>query len=262
MRRVDVEEAAAVAAELLDRDLRGGRAERQGLLSCAELLTFLLELERLLHQIHRLVGRKGLHHALRDQRAGKQERQRQQDVKGRARQVGPDTADAVRLLAREAARERDQHRHPGRRREEILHAEPQHLCEVAHRRLAAVALPVGVADEAHCGVERRVRRDGAEILWIEGKQVLQPLQRIDGGEADEVEPQHAPQIALPVHLLFSLYSGRAVDEVLQRREKPVAAHVHVRHVRAERLDEQQQRAEVDGALQKRVHQKSSGLRRA
>ena len=279
MRRVDVEEAAAVGAELLDRDLRGRRPERQGLLLGARLfhdrlavlvgerlavgaVLRLLELERLLHQIHRLVGREGLHHALRDEDPGEQERQRQQNVQGRAGQVGPDVADAVRLLAREAARERDQHRHAGRRREEVLHAEPQHLREIAHRRLAAVALPVGVGDEAHCGVERRVRRNGAEFLGIEWKQVLQSLQRVDGSEADEVEPEHTPQVALPVHLLFGPHPGRAVDEALQRREEPAAAFVHVGHVGTERLDEQDKHAEVDGALQERVHQKSSGLRSA
>ena len=80
MRRVDVEEAAAVGAEHLDRDLRSGRAHRQRLLVGALVLHHrlaLVVLQRLavgarlgllvlhdLERLHFLVGVEVLHHAL------------------------------------------------------------------------------------------------------------------------------------------------------------------------------------------------------
>ena len=55
--------------------------------------------------------------------------------------------------AREAADEGHEHCHAGGGRDEVLDGQAQHLCQVAHRALAAVALPVRVGDEADGGVE-------------------------------------------------------------------------------------------------------------
>ena len=60
----------------------------------------------------------------------------------------------------------------------------EHLRRVAHRRLAAVALPVRVGGEAHGGVERRVGVDGAEALRVQRQHALEALQRVDGQEAE------------------------------------------------------------------------------
>ena len=60
-------------------------------------------------------------------------------------------------------------REAGRDRDEVLHIQPQHLGQVAHRRLAAVALPVRVRGEAHGRVERRVGRDRPEVLRVQGQ---------------------------------------------------------------------------------------------
>jgi hypothetical protein len=94
-----------------------------------------------------------LHHALRDEHEREHERQRQQHVQCRTRQVDPEVADAVRLLANEAADHRHQHGHAGGGGKKVLHVQAEHLGQVAHRRFAAVALPVGVGGEAHRGVE-------------------------------------------------------------------------------------------------------------
>ena len=84
------------------------------------------------------------------------QRQRQQDVERAARQVDPEVADGLGRCCRAKPRiKRHQHGHARRRRDEVLHGQAQHLRQVAHRRLAAVALPVGVGGEADGGVERQ-----------------------------------------------------------------------------------------------------------
>ena len=60
---------------------------------------------------------------------------------------------------REAADQRDGKRDAGGGRDEVVHREPGHLREIAHRRLGHVGLPVGVGDEADRGVEGEVGRD-------------------------------------------------------------------------------------------------------
>ncbi len=237
MRRIDVVEAAAIGAELLDRDLRRGGSERNRLLGRGRLLgdrVALLVLERLavravlrvvvghrLDERHRRVLVEGLRHALAHQHERQDDRQRQQDVDGGAHEVGPEVADAARFLAREAANERDEHRHPGRRRDEVLHGEREHLREVAHRRLAAVALPVGVGGEARRGVERGIRADGGQRLRIERQPLLQPLQRIDDQRARQVEPQHRERVLDPAHLARRIDARAAVDQPFERPADPL-----------------------------------------
>ena len=145
--RVDVEEAAAVGAELLDRDLRGDRAERERLLAAGQRGRACTE------------PAKRLDDALGDEDQRADERQRQQDVEQR-RGSGPARScrASVGAAAREAADHRGQHRHADRGRDEVLHRQPGHLREVGQRRLAAVELPVGVGDERRGGVEGDVPR--------------------------------------------------------------------------------------------------------
>ena len=120
-----------------------------------------------LEQRHRVGRGERLHHALRDEDEGDHERQRQQDVERAAREIDPEVADRGARAPRETADQRDQHRHAGRRRHEVLHGEAEHLRQVAQRRFAAVALPVRVRREARRGIERRVGRDGRQALRIE-----------------------------------------------------------------------------------------------
>ncbi len=110
MRRVHVEEAAAVRAELLDRDLARGRPERHRLLgddlrpaspgcpprrargSPALSVDGHLDRHRI-EQLDRAVRREALHDALRHQHDCEHERQRQQDVQRAAREIDPEVAD-------------------------------------------------------------------------------------------------------------------------------------------------------------------------
>ena len=102
-----------------------------------------------------------LHDALRDEDEREDDESGSEDVERAAREVDPEVAEGRGRLAGDAANERDHHRHARRRADEVLHGEREHLREVAHRRLAAVALPVRVRGEADGGVPREVRRDGA-----------------------------------------------------------------------------------------------------
>ena len=61
--------------------------------------------------------------------------------------------------AREAADQRHRERDAGRRRQEILVRQPQHLHEIGQRAFAAVVLPVGVGDEADRGIEGQIFGD-------------------------------------------------------------------------------------------------------
>ena len=240
MRRVDVEEAAAVGAELLDGDLRRRGPERDRLLGGRRLLgdrVALVVLQRLpvravLRVVvgHRLDERDGgvlverLHDALAHQHQRKDERKRQQDVDRRPHEVEPEIADVVDLLAGEAADQRDQHRHARRGRNEVLDAEPEHLREIAHRAFAAVALPVGIGDEARCRVERRIRADRRHLLRIERQEHLKPLQRVDRQSAEQVEPEHRQRVVDPAHFARRVHARAAIDEALEPAADALRAH--------------------------------------
>ena len=170
-RAVHVEEAAAVGAQLLDRDLRGGRAEREGLVGALE--------GRVGH-----VAAERLDHALRDEHERPDEGERQQDVEQRAGEVLPEVAELLRAAAREAADHGGQHRHADRRGHEVLHRQPRHLREVGERRLAAVELPVRVGDERRGGVEAHVPGARVEALGVEG---VDPLGAEDHEQHHEEE---------------------------------------------------------------------------
>ena len=114
MRRVGVEEAAAIGAELLDGDLRGGRALAIDLLGA-------LERGRV------DIGAEVLRHALPDEDQRGDDRQRQQHVERAAREVDPEIADGLGRGAREAADQRHGERDAGGGRDEVLRGEADHL---------------------------------------------------------------------------------------------------------------------------------------
>ena len=129
MRGVDVEEPAAVGAELLDDDLRRGRPNGDMLLRHGLSVRIRCRLK----QRNRLVRPKRLHDALRHQQQGPNQRQRQQDVERAAGQIDPEIADRLRRSPRESANQRHQHRHARRRRNEVLHGQPEHLRQITQR---------------------------------------------------------------------------------------------------------------------------------
>ncbi len=211
VRGIDVEESAAVGAQLLDRDLRRCGSQRQELLG-----HFLARgVLRVLCELRRLIRGEALHDPLRNQEHGQHDRQRQQDIQRAARHIDPEVADqpfAMRdglLVAggrrRAAAKSTDhrrQHGQTGRGRDEILHGQADHLRQVAHRRFAAVTLPIGVRGKTNGGVERRVGRDIREFLRIQRQPFLRALQAIHDDKAQKVEQQHRAGVHLPIHFLI------------------------------------------------------------
>ena len=141
MSGVDVEEAAAVGAELLDRDLRGHRPLRDELL-CP------LKRRRL------GISAKVLRHAGRDERERHDDRQRQHHVKRCAGEIDPEIADRLGRAPGKSANDGDHERNARGGGEEIVHREPGHLRQIAHGGLAAVGLPAS----ASSGPTARARR--------------------------------------------------------------------------------------------------------
>ncbi|KAG0763588.1 hypothetical protein G6F22_018396 [Rhizopus arrhizus] len=152
------------------------------------------------HRLHVLVGAEVLDHALADERQRQHEGQGQQHIQRAADHVGPEVADGGRAVPRQPADQREQDGDAGGGRDEVLHRQRQHLRQVAHRGFAAVALPVGVGDEADGGVQGRVRRHGAHAGRVQRQHALEPLQAVDDHDAQDVEGQHGQGVALPAHL--------------------------------------------------------------
>ena len=206
MRGIGVEEAAAIGAEFLDRLLAGDRAYGQRLLGA-------LERRRLDRTLKRL------RHAESDQGERDDDRHRQEHVKRRTGEVDPEIADCRRFGARETAHQRKRHRKAGGGGYEIVHREAEHLRQVAHRRLAAVVLPIGVGDEAHRRVEGEVGGNPAKALRIERQIGLEPLQGVERRKSDHAEGQHRHRVGKPVLLPRRINAGESVEDALNGRER-------------------------------------------
>ncbi len=225
MRRVGVQEAAAIGAEDLDRFLRGDRALRDRLLGAFERRRVDIGAEILRHALPHVEQRD--HH-----------RERQQDVERAAGQIDPEIADRLGLAPHKAADQRQCQSDAGRRRDEIVHRQPSHLHQIAHRGFRHVGLPVGVGDEADRGVEGEALLDPGLALRIERQIPLQPLQRVERHEADDAEQQHRHCIGQPVLLLVLVDAAAPIDRALDRpqhrpQECPLAGE-DACHVAAER----------------------------
>ncbi len=261
MRRVRVEEAASVRADLLDCDLRGRRADRDDLVE-DDLAVRVL---RRLQERDGLVGRERLHDALRDEQERHDNRERQEHVEHAPREVEPEVPDRRRGLARERSNERNDDRHRGGRRHEVLHGERRHLDEVAHRRFAAVRLPVRVRHEADRRIERQVGRDRRHRLRIRRQRSLHALEQVDEQDARDVEEESANGVRLPRHLRGGVDTEESVDEALDGTEHLLRgarlSFVDARHVRAQRLHAREEDDEEQDDLRDalRAHWSDSGF---
>ena len=223
--RVDAEEAATVGAELLDGDLRGGRAERQQL-----LLAF--------QGVERQIGRQTLGNPLPDQQQRHDQRHGQQHIEAEAHQILPEVAKVYGLLAGETAEQRDGDGGTGGGGDEVLGGEPHHLAEVGEAGLTGIGLPVGVGHEADRGVEGELPVQARQLLRVEGQQALGHQDQEQQTESGAVEGQQAEGVGLPV-LLPSIRATAGQGGALDRREPATLALEHTIHIAAEQGCRQQ-----------------------
>ena len=205
MSGIGVEEAAAVGAELLDDLLARHRPDRDRLFRAFER--------------RRVDGAlKRLRHAQGDEDERADDRDRQQKIKRDAGHIDPEVPDRGRRGAGEAAHQRERHREASGRRKEIVHGEAEHLGQMAHRRLAAVVLPVGVGDEAGRGVEGEIGRHSVEAARVQRQKVLQPLQGVERQESGDRKDDHRDRIGVPVLLPRRIDPGQPIEAALDRPE--------------------------------------------
>ena len=181
---------------------------------------------------------------LRHQRHREHDRQRQEHMHDAANEIDPEIADCPGGRAGEPADQRYQDGHPHRRRHEVLHRESQHLRAVAHRRLAAVALPVRVRHETDGGVERRIDRYRRQTRGIERQEVLESLDEKGREKARDAEGDRGCGVAVPGHFVGGVGACDPVDAPLERPEQPReerrAAGVDIRHEPTQRDAEHDQ----------------------
>src|SRR5882757_4275789 len=201
MRRVRVEEAAAVGAELLD-DLLAG---------------------------HRPAG---------DEDDRKDDADRQQNADNRAGQIDPEVAQLVGLVSGKAAYQGNSDRDTDRGRHKVLHGQAGHLHQIARSGLTGIGLPVRVRGEAGSRVERLIRLHVGEAQAQE-EMVLYPQEEIEKEYGYRGEREHAAQVRTPRLLVISVHPAESVHrpfgpQMTGRGERP-------RHVVTERLVRQDER---------------------
>src|ERR1700738_1377755 len=102
----------------------------------------------------------------------------------------------------------------------MVTGDPRHLREVADGGLRRVRLPVGVGGEARGRVERERRLDGAELLRIEGQELLQPLDPVGDQHSEEAERQQRERIDGPGLLGIRLHAAQAIQPPLHSPYTP------------------------------------------
>ena len=98
-----------------------------------------------------------------------------------------------------------------RGRHEVLHGQPRHLREVAHRALAGVALPVGVRREAHRGVPRERLGHRVHVGRVERERRLYALQGVERRGRHSAEREQRVGVGRPALLSVGIHAAQAVD---------------------------------------------------
>ena len=155
---------------------------------------------------------------LRNQYQRHHERHRQQDVERAAGQIDPEIAQIARVAAGKTANEGHQHGHAGGGGDKVLHRQAEHLGQVAHGGLAAVALPVGIGNEADGGVQGRIRRYRTHTRRVERQQALESLQQVQEDKPDQREQEHGDCVGFPIHLILRMDASQTVRQPFQRSD--------------------------------------------
>ncbi len=208
VRGVDVEEVAPVRSQLLDRLHARVRAAGDLLRRAGDRV-----------HVGEAVG--VLDDAGGEEHDREHEGERQEDAERRTHEVDPEVPDGALPGAGETSDQcgHDRHAHGGR--DELLHGQAHHLGEVAQRGLTGVALPVGVGDEAHRGVERQRRLHVRHVGRVERQSALDPLDHVQDDEAHDAEREQRQRVDVPALLALRIDPAGAVDQPLDRIEDPV-----------------------------------------
>jgi hypothetical protein len=195
VRRIGVEETAAVAAEELDRLLRCDRSTRD-------------DLCRNFQRARIYWTAKGLRDTLRCEKQSANHTNGQQDVKRGAGEVDPSISDGLAAMAGKAAHHRDRHGHAGCCRKERLDGNTGHLAEIAKGRLSRIGLPTRIRDKAHRGVKSEVRRHWSQMLRIERHRRLESQDCEEQDHAGKVEDEEGYGIVEPVLFTRGINTGQ------------------------------------------------------
>ena len=184
VRRVGVDEAAAVGAQLLDHLLGGDRA-RGRWSACAPSRSSRRRSRRRSAGRPARPGRARRRSAIGSSTYSVQRGRRPPRSCRSCRRAGgrcPRTSATAIAM-------------PDRGRDEVLDGEADRLGEVAHRRLARVVLPVGVGGEADGGVEGQVLGHGGGAGRVEGQDRLEPLDQVQPRDRHEAEHEQRDGVA-------------------------------------------------------------------
>ena len=265
MRGVEAVVAAAVGAQLLDGNLAGRRAHRDGALGDLHILrhrravakfSFHARRDRLKELILHMPG-EVLNDALRGLHHRQHQRQRHQHIHHAAHHIRVEGADAVLPDAAQSAnqREHDGDTHCGG--DEVLHAQAEHLREVAERRLAGIRLPVGVRHEGRRRVEAQMPAGSGHPLGVERQHALQQLHRPEREKAEQVEQHAHDGVLLPAHILVFVDSQQPVDALFNRakhgrKQHPVTVH-DLEQIFAKRPCQRCEQRQIQAVLKSCVH---------
>ncbi len=135
-----------------------------------------------------------------------------------------------------------------------MNRQRDHLRKIRHGRFAAVALPVGVGGEARGGVEREGGRESGQTLRIERQVILIAQNEVSEKQADEAEDEQGEGVAEPALFFCRVDAadavGEALDGLYEAVEKRATLGVeHADEIEAERLGDEQERADEEGELE-------------
>ena len=156
-----------------------------------------------------------LGNSLRHENKRQNDGQWKQDIEDRPAQIDPEVSNGFSSYRSHSANQCDHDGHAHCSRRKILNDHAAHLCQVAHGRFTAIALPVCIGREAQRGIPREIRGYRTHAHRIERQKVLEALQEIERHHADGAEEHHGPCIRLPRHRLFRIDAANPIEKTFE-----------------------------------------------
>ena len=234
MGRIDAEVAAAVRAELFDRDDRGGRALGDRLFGSFE-------------GRQRLFAVEGHRRAVQDQQDADQQRQRHQDTGCAFDEVDPEVSDRPGRFRGHRPENAGQRRHAAGGCDELEQHDDEQLREIGQSGFAAVMLQVAVHQEADAGIERLVGRLARVAVRVQRQDALDHEQNHAPQEPEQIDGQQGPEELFPVHLFVGIDAGKTVNPPFDRShevERRFFSLIYFCDVASERVTERDQQRQL------------------